>query len=60
MRWSETIYKYFTTYKSNSLQFDVIPETANTLSPQVRRIAMVDGMFVGKSLKLVHSSTTNL
>ena len=33
------------------LQYDVIPESANTLPPQVRRIAVVDGMFVVKKLK---------
>ena len=33
------------------LRYDVIPETANTLSPQVRRIVVVDGMFVVKKLK---------
>ena len=37
--------------------YDVIPETANTLPPQVRRVAVVDGMFVVK--KLQKSSKVN-
>ena len=40
------------------LQYDVIPETVNTLPPQVRRIAVVDGMFVVKKLK--KSSKVNI
>ena len=40
------------------LKYDVIPETANTLSPQVRRIAVVDGMFVGKLLKKLSKVNT--
>ena len=40
------------------LQYDVIPETVSILPPQVRRIAVVDGMFVVKKLK--KSSKVNI